>query len=101
MEYQRIGENDSELWFCADCLRRALPFIEASFNSSYNNGLDPDDRCALIGPDHTKSNTVVFLSPECYESPTKNGRNQELCTGEVTTELGHRNCGNMVEQHCG
>ena len=60
VEYQRIGENDSELWFCPDCLRRELPFIEASFNSSYNNGLDPDDRCASIGPDHTKLNAVVF-----------------------------------------
>ena len=48
MEYQRIGENESELWFCPDCLRRELPLIEASFNSSCNNGLDPDDRCASM-----------------------------------------------------
>ena len=60
MEYQWIGENESELWFCPDCLRRELPLIEASFNSSCNNGLDPDDRCASIGPDYTKSNAVVF-----------------------------------------
>ena len=61
MEYQRIGENESELWFCPDCLRRELSLIEASFNSSCNNGLDPDDRCASIGPDYTKSNARSLL----------------------------------------
>ena len=61
MEYQRIGENESELWFCPDCLRKEFPLIEASSNSSCNNGLDPDDRCASIGPDYTKSNAVVFF----------------------------------------
>lgn len=55
MEYQWIGENESELWFCPDCLRRELLFIEASFNSSCNNELDPDDRCASIGLERRRS----------------------------------------------
>ena len=48
MKYQWIGKNESELWFSPDCLRRELPFIEASFNSCCNNELDPDDRCGRL-----------------------------------------------------